>query len=82
MIPESLTSFPHASTHAAALAARTSNAVTDDPPMRNSISVTERVNAYGLNADVVTTAGVSVHNLSIVRSVAPLQTATGVVWLL
>lgn len=53
MSGEGVTGLPDAAPHRAALSARTDHAVPDNANMRNAVSVVERVNAYGLNANVV-----------------------------
>ena len=53
MIPEYGSSFPHASAHGAALAARTHRPEADPAPYRNPQSLVARINAYGHDADVM-----------------------------
>lgn len=53
MTGEGFPSFPHASGHGRALAARTHGAVPDDADYRNPEPLVARVNAYGNDTSVV-----------------------------
>lgn len=53
MSGEGFPSFPHASAHARALAARALHAVPDDADYRNPEPLVARVNAYGAQANLV-----------------------------